>query len=30
MYRYDEFDANFVAERVEQFRDQESVVFLVN
>ena len=22
MYRYDEFDANFVAERVEQFRDQ--------
>ena len=22
MYRYDEFDAKFVAERVEQFRDQ--------
>ena len=22
MYRYDEFDAKFVSERVEQFRDQ--------
>ena len=22
MYRYDDFDAAFVAERVEQFRDQ--------